>query len=187
MNIKSIYIAGGVIAAVAIVIFLIMGPLGLNNGSNTFQKQGFNQNSSIGAQPPIKLSIKNISAKQIGNKTADLQIAFNAHNPNKGTIILEAITYNLFANDIRLASGDIGAKLEGFVTSQEGVFPIIGNSTVTLKDTKPVHQNRLIADSSWNKIIDGKANYVINGTYSYKQTSSLQSTGEDKYFKLTFP
>jgi hypothetical protein len=41
--------------------------------------------------------------------------------------------------------------------------------------------------NSWDKVVNSKANYLINGTYSYKQTSSLQATGEDKDFKLTFP
>lgn len=182
MNIKAIYAVGGAIVAVSVAIFLIAGTGVLSN--NNFQK-GLNQNLSSGAQP-IKLSIKNIAAKQIGNKTANIQVTFNAYNPNKGTIILEAITYNLFANGIHLASGDIGAKLEGFIASQEGVFPIIGNGTVILKDTRAIHQNSLIANS-WNKVVNSKANYLINGTYSYKQTSSLQATGEDKDFKLTFP
>jgi hypothetical protein len=183
MNIKAIYAAGGAIVAVAVAIFLIAGT-GVFSNSN-FQK-GLNLNPSNGIIQPIKLSIKNIAAKQIGNKTANIQIVFNAYNPNRGTVILEAITYNLFANGIHLASGDIGAKLEGFIASQEGVFPIIGNSTVILKDTRAIHQNSLIANS-WDKVVNSKANYLINGTYSYKQTSSLQATGADKDFKLTFP
>jgi hypothetical protein len=44
----------------------------------------------------------------------------------------------------------------------------------------------LIANN-WYKVVDSKANYLINGTYSYKQTSSLQAMGADKDFKLTFP
>ena len=182
MNIKAIYAAGGAIVAVAVAIFLIAGTGVFSN--NNFQK-AFNQNPSNNIQP-IKLSIKNIAAKQIGNKTANIQVTFNAYNPNKGTIILEAITYNLFANGIHLVSGDIGAKLEGFIASQEAVFPIIGNGTVILKDTRAIHQNSLIANS-WDKLMNSKANYLINGTYSHKQTSSLQATGEDKDFKLTFP
>jgi hypothetical protein len=39
----------------------------------------------------------------------------------------------------------------------------------------------------WDKVVDGRANYIINGTYSYKQTSSFQATGGDMDFKLTFP
>lgn len=180
MNIRAIYMAAGAIVAVAVAIFLIMGTGVLTNGN--YSRDQSNQNSP----QPIKLSIKNITAKPIGSKAADIQVVFDAYNPNKGTVILEAITYNLFANGIHLTAGDIGAKLEGFIASQEGVYPIIGNGTVTLKDTQAMQLNNLTADG-WNKVINSKASYIVNGTYSYKQTSSLQATGEDKDFKLTFP
>ena len=42
MNIRAIYAVGGVIVAVAVAIFLIMGT-GILSNSN-FQRQGFNQN-----------------------------------------------------------------------------------------------------------------------------------------------
>jgi hypothetical protein len=183
MNVKAIYAAGGAIVVVALIIYLIMGT-GILSTSN-FQKQGFNQNALKNIQP-IKLSIKNIAAKQLGNKTANIQVVFDAYNPNNGTIILEAVSYNLFVNGIHLTSGDIGAKLQGFVASQEGVYPVIGNGTVTLRDTQPLNRNSLIANS-WDKVVNGKASYLINGTYSYRQTSTLQATAEDKDFKLTFP
>lgn len=181
---KAIYAAGGASAAVAIAIFLVISS-GIFSSGNFHGQGGFNQDALKDTQP-IKLSIKNISGKQIGNKTANIQVVFDAYNPNRGTVILEAISYNVFVNNIRLISGDIGAKLEGFVASQEGVFPVIGNSTVTLKDTQILHRNNLIADS-WGKVVDGKANYVVNGTYSYKQTSSIQATVEDRAFRLTYP
>jgi hypothetical protein len=184
MNIRAIYMAAGGIVAVAVAIFLIMGTGVLTNGN--FSRDQPNQNSLKNSPQPINLSIKNVTAKPIGSKAADIQIVFDAYNPNKGTVILEAITYNLFANGIHLASGDIGAKLEGFIASQEGVYPIIGNGTVTLKNTQAIQQANMTADG-WSKVINSKANYIVNGTYSYKQTSSLQATGEDKDFNLTFP
>ena len=184
MNIRAVYVAAGAIVVVAVAIFLIMGT-GVLSNSNLI-KDHSNVNSLMNSPQPIKLSIKNVTAKPLGNKTTDIQVVFNAYNPNRGTIILEAITYNLFANGIRLASGDIGAKLEGFIASQEGVYPIIGNGTVILKDTQAIQQSGLSA-GEWNKLVNSKASYIINGTYSYKQTSSLQATGEDKDFKLTFP
>ena len=38
----------------------------------------------------------------------------------------------------------------------------------------------------WDKVVDGSASYIINGTYSYKQTSSFQATGGDEEFQLAF-
>ena len=183
MDTKAIYAAGGGIAAVAVAIFLI-----LNTGifTNTkYSGQGFNQGALMNIDP-IKLSVNNVSANQTADNIAKIQVVFDAYNPNMGTVILEAIRYNVFVENMRVISGDIGEKPEGFVASQEGIYPIIGNGTITLKDAQIVERNNMNG-IIWNKVVDGSASYVINGTYSYKQTSSFQATGGDMEFKLTFP
>ena len=183
MNKKAMYAAGGGIAAVAIAIFLIMNT-GIFNNTN-FIGQGFNQGALMNIKA-IGLSVNNLAANQTADNIAEIQVVFDAYNPNMGTVILEAIQYNVFVDNMRVISGDIGEKPEGFVASQEGIYPIIGNGTVTLKDVQTVERNDLNA-AIWDKIVDGRANYIINGTYSYKQTSSFQATGGDMEFNLTFP
>ena len=182
MNTKAIYAAGGGIAAVAVAIFLIMstGIFSNNNSSG----QGFNQGALMNIEA-IKLSIKNVAANETADRIAEIQVAFDAYNPNMGTVILEAIGYNVFVDNMRIVSGDIGEKPEGFVASQEGIYPIIGNGTVTLKDVQTVERNDMNA-AIWDKLVDGSASYIINGSYSYKQTSSFQATGGDKEFQLAF-
>ena len=182
MNTKAIYAAGGGIAAVAVAIFIIMstGIFSNNNSSG----QGFNQGALMNIEA-IKLSIKNVAANETADRIAEIQVAFDAYNPNMGTVILEAIGYNVFVDNMRMVSGDIGEKPEGFVASQEGIYPIIGNGTVTLKDVQTVERNDMNA-AIWDKVVDGSASYIINGTYSYKQTSSFQATGGDKEFQLAF-
>ena len=182
MNTKAIYAAGGGIAAVAVAIFLIMstGIFSNNNSSG----QGFNQGALMNIEA-IKLSIKNVAANETADRIAEIQVVFDAYNPNMGTVILEAIGYNVFVDNMRIVSGDIGEKPEGFVASQEGIYPIIGNGTVTLKDVQTVERNDMNA-AIWDKLVDGSASYIINGTYSYKQTSSFQATGGDKEFQLAF-
>jgi hypothetical protein len=183
MNKKAMYAAGGGIAAVAVAIFLIMNT-GIFNNTN-FIGQGFNQGALTNIKA-IGLSVNNLAANQTADNIAEIQVVFDAYNPNMGTVILEAIQYNVFVDNMRVISGDIGEKPEGFVASQEGIYPIIGNGTVTLKDVQTVERNDLNA-AIWDKIVDGRANYIINGTYSYKQTSSFQATGGDMEFNLTFP
>ena len=172
-----------VLLPVAIAIFLIMNT-GIFNNTN-FIGQGFNQGALMNIKA-IGLSVNNLAANQTADNIAEIQVVFDAYNPNMGTVILEAIQYNVFVDNMRVISGDIGEKPEGFVASQEGIYPIIGNGTVTLKDVQTVERNDLNA-AIWDKIVDGRANYIINGTYSYKQTSSFQATGGDMEFNLTFP
>lgn len=182
MNTKAIYAAGGGIAAVAVAIFLIMGT-GIFSNNNS-SGQGFNQGALTNIEA-IELSIKNVSANQTTDRIAEIQVVFDAYNPNMGTVILEAIGYNVFVDNMRMVSGDIGEKPEGFVASQEGIYPIIGNGTVTLKDVQTVERDDMNA-AIWDKVVDGSASYIINGTYSYVQTSSFQATGGDEEFQLTF-
>jgi hypothetical protein len=40
---------------------------------------------------------------------------------------------------------------------------------------------------TWENIAEGKANYIINGTYSYRQTAGLQASGGANQFSLAFP
>jgi LEA14-like dessication related protein len=143
------------------------------------------------AQQPIKLSVKDIAVKKSANNTnADIQIAFSAHNPTKGTVIVEQIEYAILLDGIRIAAGNIGERLAGFVTSSATIFPIISGSEVILKDKQTAHKNS-INQAVWNKLTEGmnnsKSKYLITGTISYKQGSVLGKSGTENDFKLTFP
>jgi hypothetical protein len=86
-----------------------------------------------------------------------------------------------------MTSGDIGATPEGFVSGQENIFPIVGNSMVTLKDTQVAMRNNLTA-SSWDSMVDGTGQYRVEGVYSYRLTgSNFQTSYFEKGFTLTFP
>src|SRR5262249_28299315 len=98
----------------------------------------------------------------------------------------DGIHYNLYAKNVLITSGDIGTEApEDVIRSQNG-FPVIANSTVTLKDAHTIHQNNMNV-MAWHNITEGKPNYVINGTYSYRQTAGLQASGGANQFSLTFP
>jgi LEA14-like dessication related protein len=181
---KQIYLT---LIAVSLAIFLVVGTtttsmLGGHVMAQTPQQQ---------PQQPIKLSVKGISLKSTNNTAAEIQIAFSANNPTKGTVIIEEIQYNVLVDGIRIVSGNIGQRLEGFLTSSATIFPIVSGSEVILKDKQITHRNSA-NEAIWNKLIEGKDNnakikYLITGTISYKQGSVLEKTGAENDFKLTFP
>jgi len=181
---KQIYLT---LIAVSLAIFLVVGTtttsmLGGHVMAQTPQQQ---------QQQPIKLSAKDISVKSTNNTAAEIQIAFSANNPTKGTVIIEEIQYNVLVDGIRIASGNIGQRVEGVLTSSASIFPIVSGSEVILKDKQIAHRNSA-NEAVWNKLIEGKDNnakikYLITGTISYKQGSVLEKTGAVNYFKLTFP
>lgn len=181
VNLTAIYVVGGGIAAAAVAIFFLLGPgnFGLPGQNN----QAVNQTQA----QDIQVSIKEILAEKTDDRNADVRITFDARNPNRNTAILETIHYTIYIDRLRMTTGDIGVSPEGFLASQEGIFPIIGNSSITLKDTRVAVRNNLTAES-WDSMVEGTANYRIEGIYLFKLTgTSFQFSAGEKDFILTYP
>jgi len=183
VNTKVIYAAAGGIAVAAIAVFFIMW-------MGNFRPLGNNEASSNTSQTQIadlQLGVQDIVAETTDEENANVQVVFDVHNPNRSTAILETIHYILNVGQYQMTTGDIGVSPEGFVAGQEGVFPIVGNSTVTLRDTKVAVRNNLTANS-WDSMIDGTGQYRVEGSYSYRLTgSNFQTSYFEKEFALTFP
>ena len=187
----------GAIATIALVLTIIystningnfqlndVSKLGMTN-MNFVEASIFNFDAVKDSVPP-KLSIKNITANIVDDKTGNLSIIFDVYNPNKITIMFESISYNVYSNSTRIVSGDIGQRPEGFIDSQDSIFPVIGNGTLILKDKKMIDTNRGL-NLSQIAINNGTSQYLVNGSYSFKQTSSFQSTGGEGEFSIVYP
>ena len=195
MNKPLIWSSIGVTAA-AIIIFAFLGNGSFYRVVTSEDKTKMNGIASTAAAAPatnvapLDLKIKNVIVNKTNDeKSANLQVAFDVHNPNTNTMILDGIRYNAL-----ITSGNIGTEApEDVIRSQQG-FPIIGSSVVTLKDSQTVTRNNINA-AAWNKIgagvgaasADAKVSYVINGTYSLRQTANLQASGGINEFNLRFP
>jgi len=135
---------------------------------------------------PLEIKIKSITANKTNDNTARLGVVFYVHNPNQNTMLLDGIHYNISSDKLPLISGDIGTETQMDVVRGQSAFPIIGDSTITLKDTGILHRNNIV-NATWDKLVDGKAIYLIKGSYSTKQTANLDySTGSNE-FNLTYP
>ena len=195
MNKLLIYCSVGVTVA-AILIFVFLGD---GSFSRVVMNQDKTKDRSIttaaAAAPatnvaPIDIKIKNVVVNKTNEeKSANIQVAFNVHNPNTNTMILDGIRYNVYVDNALITSGNIGTEApEDVIRSQQG-FPIIGSSIVTLKDSQTIQKNN-INTAIWDKMMGRdttKASYIINGTYSYRQTANLEASGGVKEFNLTFP
>lgn len=187
----------GAIAAIALVLTIIYstninGNFQLNDVSklgmmnmNFVEASIFNFDAVKDSVPP-ELSIKNITTNIVDDKTGNLSIIFDVYNPNKNTIMVESISYNVYSNSTRIVSGDIGQRPEGFIDSQDSIFPVIGNGTLILKDKKMIDTNRGL-NLSQIATNNGTSQYLVNGSYFFKQTSSFQSTGGEGEFSIVYP
>lgn len=174
INKKIIYSAIGIIA-VAVIIMIV------SQGSN-FK---FNQEAVTEAKD-LEILLKNVSITNIDNNNIKVNTIFDVYNPNQGTLILENIHYNVNLENTRIASGDIGQRPEGFIDSSAGIYPIIGNGTVTLKDEKIIQKDNRI-EKVWNKITDETSSFQVNGNFAYRQTSSFQALAGEIEFDLIYP
>jgi len=152
------------------------------NFSNT---KIFNQDAIKESKPP-ELSINNITTGIVDDRTGNFSIIFNIFNPNRGTVMLESISYNVYSNSTRIVSGDIGQRPVGFVDSQDSIFPVIGNGTLILKDKKIIESAKNLNVSQIARNID-TSKFLVNGSYFFKQTGSFQSTGGERDFSIIFP
>ena len=191
----------GAIATIALVLIVIyssningnfqlnavskLGIMNMITNMNFVEASIFNNDAVKDAVPP-KLSIKNITTNIVDDKTGNLSIIFDVYNPNKITIMIESISYNVYSNSTRIVSGDIGQRPEGFIDSQDSIFPVIGNGTLILKDKKMIDTNRGL-NLSQIATNNGTSQFLVNGTSSFKQTSSFQSTGGEQEFSIVYP
>jgi len=180
VNTKALYAAGGGIAIAAIAIFFILG-------SGNIRLPGGQLYSAPVQVAELQVVLKDIIVQKMDDRNANVQVIFTAYNPNRSTAILETIHYSLHVDQFQMTSGDIGTSPEGFVASQAGTFPVIANSTITLKDTKVAVRNNFTA-SSWDSMVSEMAQYTVEGTYAYRVTGgNFETTPGEKDFSMTFP
>jgi hypothetical protein len=180
---KKIIVSFIILAAISVIIYSTflnstfltgnISKLGMFN-MKFIEASIFNQDALKDAIPP-ELSIKDIRAEIMDDNTGNFSIIFNVFNPNNGTVIFESITYNVYSNSTRIASGDIGNR----------IFPIIGNGNLTLKDKKIIEtsDNLNLSQISRNNEL---SEFLVNGSYFFKQTGSFQSTGGEQSFSINY-
>jgi len=190
---KKIIVSATILAVISIIIYSTflnstfltgnISKLGMLNMKFT-EASIFNQDALKDAIP-LELSIKDIRAEIMDDNTGNFSIIFNVFNPNNGTVIFESISYNVYSNSTRIVSGDIGNRPEGFVDSQDSIFPVIGNGTIILKDKKIIEpsNNLNLSQISRNNEL---SEFLVNGSYFFKQTGSFQSTGGEQSFNINY-
>jgi hypothetical protein len=173
-----------------------------NQNQNQQPQQQQQQQKTSSNYDNLVVGVKSVDVVPVKN-VSNLQISFSVHNPNRGAAILETLTYGVYLDNVRLVSADIGSKPEGFIDSLGSVFPIIGNQTITLKDTQALSEDgssmfssngTLIQNSptspSDSSVAAGKTeakSYVINGTTSTSLHRGTQSQSSETPFSFQFP
>jgi hypothetical protein len=218
MNTRVIYAVGIGIIIVGVVFYLFnIGFLSLNSESNNNPELAVNGPNDVSTQSnqpsssntpetteltPQQLNSQNLSLSVNSvkvvpvNDESVLETVFNVYNPNRGSAILETVTYNVYLDNIRIGSGDIGSSPEGFVASLESVYTIIGNQSIVLRDREPLTEEATSLFDSQGNIVAAMADnsnsstsraYDVNGTYFYTLNRGSDAQVGEHDFNFQYP
>lgn len=219
MNTRVIYAVGLGIIVIGVVFYLFnIGFLSQNSESDNNPESEVNGTNDISTPPNqssasgslettgltpqqlnsqnLSLSVDSVKVVQVNNES-QLETVFNVYNPNKGAAILETVTYNVYLDNVRIGSGDVGSRTEGFVDSLESVYTIIGNQSIVLRDREPLTEDGTSLFDSQGQILSATTDssnssttsqaYDVNGTYFYTLNRGSEAQVREHSFNFQYP
>lgn len=155
---------GVAIAAVVAAIALVMtaGPTLLEGG----QISGSNAAPQVA---PVMITVDEIRTVQLDSEGATLEIVISIANPNAKSAILSLVKYQIFAEETRVAAGQIGTRAEGMVDASN-YYTILSDGSVTLKDTITL-SNAGGAPEFWNSLELGTTSWTVTGEAIFNLSS----------------
>ena len=126
---------------------------------------------------PLKIELDKISILEVNERAATVEIKFKVTNSNFRSVILKMIKYELFENEIRVATGQIGERPEGMVAGSE-YFTILTGSPTIVSD-KITIRNSGNTPELWSALTNDNPNWRISGE-AYSNLSSMTSGGESE-------
>ena len=219
MNTRVIYAVGLGIIIIGVVFYLFnIGYLSQNSESDNNPESEANGTNDISTPPNqslasgspettgqtpqqlnsqnLSLSIDSVKVVQVNNES-QLETVFKVYNPNKGAAILETVTYNVYLDNVRIGSGDVGSRTEGFVDSLESVYTIIGNQSIVLRDREPLTEDGTSLFDSQGQILSATTDsssssttsqaYEVNGTYFYTLNRGSEAQVREHSFNFQYP
>lgn len=164
---------GVAIAAIAasIAVVMTMGPSMLEGSVAPGQEP----------QPlmvsPVEVNVDGMRIVTMNPEGAVLELAVTISNPNTKAAILSLVKYQVFANEERVAAGQIGSRAEGMVDASNYYTVLSGNS-VTLKDTIRL-SNEGGAPQFWAALESGSIIWRVSGE-AFFNLSSMTSGQENE-------
>lgn len=174
-----------IIGAVVAGFVIIIGIIGFAGSSMIDSVLGQNtvSSESTGVALPLQIELANISILEVTEKAATIEIQFQVTNPNSKSIILQTIKYDLYENDMKVHSSQIGQRPIGMVDSSNyytilSEQPTIIKEMITIKNTGNIQE-------FWDALTNNTPQWKIKGEASFN-LSSITAGGENELF-FEFP
>jgi len=175
--------AVGVLATIIVVIALLP--------SSGFLKNFIQENPQIPGGlkaasteiKPVIVTVYGTSVLSSTEKEAVVVTKFDVLNPNDVTVILEAITYELYENGVLVGHGQIGEKLEGALGSSN-YYTLIAHYSNQL-DGKVTIQNTGNHPELWSALQKSGTKWSVMGQAFYNTNTVLSGQPGSVDFNFT--
>ena len=128
-------------------------------------------------------SSSSISVLSFSNKDSIIVTKFDVSNPIDVTVILEAITYDLYENGVLIGHGQIGERLEGALESSN-YYTLVEHYTNQL-DGKVILENTGNNPELWSAIQKNDTKGSIAGQAFYNTNTVLSGQPGSIMFNST--
>ncbi|WP_406656671.1 LEA type 2 family protein [Methanolobus sp. ZRKC2] len=146
------------ISACMVVILLLLASFAGLGCTSTDEQNEENQTQEVDIEENVQalrdtnVTFEDITINEISTDQIDLTITVSIFNPNDVTVELERMEYDIYANDVRIASGSFEEPLE-----------IPPNEEVTTSTTV-VAPISTVPSAILGILTEGEANWSIEGT-----------------------
>ena len=120
---------------------------------------------------PVLVTVNGTSVLSFTNKESTIDTKFDVLNPNNVTVILEAITYDLYENGVLVGHGQIGERLEGALESSN-YYTLVEHYTNQL-DGKVILENTGNTPELWSAIQKNDTKWSVVGQAYYNTNTVL--------------
>ena len=167
---------GMVIILILLGIFASLGCTSGDEQAEENQTEEVDIEENVQALRDTNVTFEGLEINEISTEQIDLTITVNIYNPNDVTVELERMDYDIYANDVRIASGSFEDPLE---------IPPEQTVSTTTNIVAPVST---VPSAILSILMEGEANWTIEGTMYFntpdgtiEQTFSreIQREGEE--------
>lgn len=130
----------------------------------------------------VTITLTSVNIKQMDDQSVTIEVAFDVLNPNKNTLVLEQIDYDLAANGVKLTRSFIGERLEGMVTSTGQTYYVVPGLPLTLRDTVEIVKVERLTDV-WYGLQDPDVDWRVTGNFVI--TDPVRGGGKDVPFDFS--
>ena len=163
--------AVGVLVAIIVVVALLPSSGFLKNIIQENPQAPGGLRAASTEIKPIVVTINKISVLSFSNKESIIDTKFDVSNPNDVTVILEAITYDLYENGVLVGHGQIGERLEGALESSN-YYTLVEHYTNQM-DGKVTIQNTGNNPELWSALQKSDTKWSIVGQAFYNTNTVL--------------